>query len=439
MKVKKVELIVPAISEKYRNQKKALTPPLGLAMIAALTPSDVEVSITDENISEIDFEQKPDLVGITTLTITSQRAYDIAKQFKDRNKEVKVVLGGIHASMLPDEARKHADAVVIGEAEEIWPELIEDLKKTGTLKKEYKKNNRPNLDNLPLPRRDLFIPGRYIFPNTIATTRGCPYSCSFCTVTSYFGHSYRCRPVQEVVKEIETLNKNEIIIFVDDNIVGKPDYAKELFKALIKYKIKWASQASVTIGEDKNDELLELAAESGCIDLLIGFESLYQPNLVSVSKKINTSKEKKPHELYEKIIRNIHSKGIGIHGFFIFGFDGDDENTFESTVRFAQKMRLESAQFDILTPYPGTNIHKSFDRDGRIVTKDWSQYGHDLMFVPKSMSREKLQKGRTLAWRKFYSLLSICRRIGVIHPNWLKFWVLNLFYFYQIHVLRKLH
>ena len=424
----KLELIVPATHKNGRKQKKAILPPLGLATVAALTPPDVEVSLTDENVAVIDFQKEIDLVGITALTHTAQRAYDIADTFRARG--VKVVLGGMHPSILPEEASQHADAVVIGEAEGIWPNLIEDFK-ANRLQRIYQQHERPSMLNLPIPRRDLFVKGAYFVRNTISATRGCPYSCSFCVVTSFFGHTYRCRPVEEVVKEIETLNHKKVIVFVDDNIVGNPKFAKELFQALIPYKIKWVGQASVTVAKD--DELLKLAAASGCIDLFIGFESLSPANLAAVGKKINTVDE------YENVIRKIHSYGIAIHGFFMFGFDEDDEDTFKRTVRFAKKMRLESAQFDVLTPYPGTKLHETLDKAGRIVTKDWSQYGYDLMFELKSMSRDMLQNGRTRAWREFYSLPSIWRRIGVLRRNLLIFWAVNLYYHYQIHWRRTLH
>ena len=424
----KVELVVPAPRNSHRKRAKSILPPLGLATVAALTPPEVEVSLTDENVTVIDFQKQIDLVGITALTITAKRAYEIADTF--RAKGVKVVLGGIHPSILPEEASQHADAVVIGEAEGIWPNLIEDFK-ANKLQKIYQQHQRPSMLNLPIPRRDLFVKGAYLLRNTISTTRGCPYSCSFCTVTSFFGHTYRCRPVAEIIKEIETLNHKKLIVFVDDNIVGNPPFAKELFQALIPYKIKWVGQASVTVAND--DELLKLAAASGCIDLFIGFESLSPANLAAVGKKINTVDE------YENVIRKIHSYGIAIHGFFMFGFDEDDEDTFKRTVRFAKKMRLESAQFDVLTPYPGTKLHETLDKAGRIVTKDWSQYGYDLMFELKSMSRDMLQNGRTRAWCEFYSLPSIWRRIGVLRRNLLIFWAVNLYYHYQIHWRRTLH
>jgi len=424
----KLELIVPATHENQGKPKKARLPPLGMAVIAALTPSDVEVPLTDENVAPINFQKEVDLVGITSLTSTSQRAYKIADAFRAIGK--KVVLGGIHPSILPEEASQHADAIVIGEAEGIWPGVIADFK-ANKLQKIYRQNVRPSLVDLPNPRRDLFAKSSYYFTNTIFTTRGCPYSCSFCTVTSFFGHTYRCRPVAEVINEIKTLNRKKLFVFLDDNIVGNPKYSKELFRALISLKIKWVGQCSLTIAKD--DELLNLAADSGCVDLFIGFESLTASNVTAVGKKINAVDE------YETIIKKLHNAGIGVHGFFIFGLDGDDANSFKRTVRFAQKTRLESAQFDILTPYPGTAIFESLDKEGRILNKDWSQYGHDLMFEPKSLSREILQEGRTWAWREFYSLSSIWKRIGVGHPDLFFFWGANLYYYYQVHRLRTLH
>ena len=424
----KVQLIVPATHKNRKKSGKVILPPLGMATIAALTPPEVEVSLVDENVTRIDYLKDVDLVGITSLTSTSQRAYEIADTFRAMGK--KVVLGGIHASVLPEEAIQHADAVVIGEAEGIWPELIADFQKN-KLQKFYHQSERPSLNGLPHPRRDLFSKKSYYFNNTIYTTRGCPYSCSFCTVTSFFGRTYRCRPVEEVIAEIKTLNRKKHFIFLDDNIVGNPKYSKELFRALIPLKIKWVGQCSVTIAKD--DELLKLAAASGCVDLFIGLESLSPDSLKAINKKTNSVDE------YDVVVKKLHDAGIGIHGFFIFGLDGDDVDSFQRTVRFAQKARLESAQFDILTPYPGTAIFASLEKEGRILTKDWAQYGHDHMFKPKVLSREILQEGRQWAWREFYSLPSIWKRIGGRHHDSLLFWVANFYYYYQVHRLRTLH
>ena len=411
----RLRLIAPAVPGNSQKLKKVLVPPLGLATVAALTPPDIEVSLTDENIAAIDFQEETDLVGITVLTITAQRAYEIADIFRARG--IKVVLGGIHASFLPDEAGQHADAVVIGEAEQTWPKLLDDLK-ANSLQKIYKQGERLPLLNLPIPRRDLFTKGAYLIRNTLAATRGCPYSCSFCSVSSFFGRTYRCRPVEEVIKDLNTLSRAKYIFFVDDNIVGNPKFAKELFCAMIPYKLKWFGQASVTIAKD--NELLELAAASGCIGLLIGFESIYPPSLATVAKSINEVDE------YEEIIRKIHSKGIGIHGFFITGLDEDNEDVFKRTVRFAQKMRLESAGFAYPMPLPGTDFHHSLDKEGRIITKEWSRYADEIVFEPKLMSRDALKRGHDWASKEFFTLLSIWKRVGLARRNLVLLWAINL-------------
>jgi radical SAM superfamily enzyme YgiQ (UPF0313 family) len=386
-------------------------------MVAAMTPPEVEVSLTDENVAVVDFQKETDLVGITALTITAQRAYEIAEGFRARG--VKVILGGAHPSALPEEASQHADAVVVGEAEGIWPNLLEDFK-SNRLQRVYRQRERPSLLNLPIPRRDLFAKGAYYVTNTISATRGCPFSCSFCSVTSFFGHTYRCRPVEEILKEIETLNRDKLVAFVDDNIAGNPKFAKELFRALVPYRIKWVAQASVTVAGD--DELLKLAAASGCQALFVGFETLSQANLAAVCKRANTVDE------YQTVIRKIHSRGIAIHGFFVLGLDEDQEDVFGRTVRFAQKMRLEGAQFAWPVPYPGTALCESSDEAGRTATKDWSQYESNLVFKPKLMSPEALQKGRDWVWCEFYSLPSILRRVGLAHRNLMPIWSVNLHY-----------
>jgi len=405
----RIELIAPARKEFLTKSKRFLSfaPPLNLATIAALTPPEIEVAITDENVSSIDFNRAVDLVGITVVTPTAFRAYEIADAFRARG--VKVVLGGIHPTMLPEEASQHADTVVLGEAEEIWHDLIEDFK-AGELKSVYHKCRRPSLCGLPLPRRDLFARKGYVLRNTVSTTRGCPFSCSFCSVTSFFGHTYRSRPVNEIMQEIDSFDSRMPIFFVDDNITGNPRRAKQLFSALIPYKIKWVGQASINMAEDT--ELLELAAASGCLCMFIGFESIYLANIASVGRKLADV------DCYEQAISRIHSHGIGIFGSFIFGLDHDDQDVFERTVRFAQKVKLEGAQFNLFVPYPGTKGYEDLDRDGRILTKDWSQYHMDtLVFEPRLMSSKTLQEGHEWAWREFYSLSSILKRVRVVRPS----------------------
>jgi len=393
-------------------------PPLSLAVVAALTPPGTEVSIIDEHVEPIDLDASADLVGITATTQTVTRAYKIADAFRARG--VKVVLGGIHPSVLPEEAAQHADAVVVGEAEETWPQLVADFK-AGRMRSLYRADRHPSLAGLPVPRRELFGRGRYLIPDTVYTTRGCPYGCAFCSVTSFFGGSYRWRPVNEVVKEIEGVPDRRLILFVDDNVVGHRGYSRELFRALMPLKLRWIGQASMTIARD--EALLAEAAASGCLGLFLGIESISPANLESVGKRQNVVEE------YEAAIRRIHSHGISVLGSFIFGFDHDTEEVFEATVRFAQRARLESAQFAILTPYPGTATFSSLEREGRLLTKDWSQYREDrVVFEPRLMSRERLLEGWNWAWKEFYSLGSIWSRVGLSHP-WLPMvWAVNLNY-----------
>jgi len=361
-----------------------------------LTPKDVEITLVDEHIDEIDFEEKVDLVGITSLTVTAPRAYEIADEFRKRG--IKVVLGGIHASALPQEAIRHADAVVMGEAENLWPQVIEDFTKEG-LKKFYQSSQKPNLENLPLPRRDLLQGKRYVTKNFIQTTRGCPFDCDFCSVSMFFDKRHRFRPVEDVIKEIAGL-KGKFIVFADDNIVAQTTYAKDLFKALVPVKKKWASQAALTMAQD--EELLRLAAESGCEWVYIGFESLSDIGLKKFKKYINL----------KEAIKRIKSYGIRVEGSFVFGFDSDDEKVFEKTLKFAQESRLDAATFHLLTPLPGTKLYEKLEKEKRIVERDWSKYNFStVVFEPRQMTKRELQEGVRWAMREFYSLFSITKRL----------------------------
>lgn len=386
-------------------------------MLAALTPPDVEVSICDENLSPIDLQEDVDLVGITAVTQTAGRAYEIADAF--RAKGTKVVLGGMHPSALPGEASQHADAVVIGEAELVWASLCDDYRQK-RLRAIYRAEMLHSLVDLPMPRRDLFAKEGYAIRNSISTTRGCPFDCSFCSVSAFYGRAYRHRPIDEVVQEVRTLDcGNDLIFFVDDNIFGNPRWAKELFRALMPLKVKWFSQGSINMARDH--ELLQLASASGCVAMFIGLESLSRQGLESIGKKVNLAAD------YEQAIDAIHSHGISILGAFIFGLDSDDENVFERTVSFAKRVRLEAAQFAILTPYPGTSLRQKMESEDRILTNDWSQYNTaHVVFRPKLMSPQTLQMGRDWAWREFYSLNSIWQRLGLRHPHLMTLYALNL-------------
>lgn len=415
----RVHLIAPCREEALRSRTKAsVAPPLGLAILASVTPGDVEVSLTDENLTPLDFQRPADLVGITASTHTATRAYQLADYF--RAQGMKVVLGGMHPTALPAEAGQHADAVVVGEAEDVWGQVLADVQ-DGRIQPFYRGQKRLHLAGLPGPRRDLFQREGYLFPDTIYTTRGCPYGCTFCAVTSFFGGTYRSRPVAEVLAEVEGLRDRRLVFFVDDNIAAHRGRAKQLFRALAPYKLAWIGQAPVSIAKD--EDLLAQAAASGCLALFIGFESVSPASLSAVGKKSNVVEE------YEEAIRRIHARGIAIFGGFIFGLDHDTEDVFEKTVRFAQRARLEGAQFNVLTPYPGTPLSADLEREGRILTRDWAQYrGDRVVFAPRLISARRLQEGHDWAWREFYSLGSIWGRVGLSHPRRLLMWALNLNY-----------
>ncbi len=405
----KIRLIDPALKDiSFEHTGKELKsfwfPHLSLAMVAAITPSDVEVAITDENVDTVDFDEDVDLVGLTAMTMHAPRAYEIAQKFRSRG--VPVVMGGIHASTLSEEVKEHVDAVVIGEAENIWGNLIDDFKK-GNLKPYYRAESYCSLKNLPVPRLDLLKKKSYMASNCVQTTRGCPFDCSFCSVSQFFGKTYRMRPVEEVVSEVKSLDDG-FVIFIDDNIVGNPKYAKELFRALIPLKITWGSQGSLTMVKDK--ELLELAAKSGCVSMFIGIESLSENNLAMVNKKFNKPKE------YAQSIKKIHDYGIMVNGAFIFGFDHDDETIFEKTVEFVEENRIEVATYHILTPLPGTKLFRQLETEGRIFERRWEKYnGSYALYRPRLITEKTLEKGYNWAYQKTYSYKSIAKR--VLYPH----------------------
>ncbi|RLE14573.1 B12-binding domain-containing radical SAM protein [Candidatus Aerophobetes bacterium] len=431
----KIELIAPTWTEKVqtkraKREKVFKIPPLGLLNVAAVTPRDIKVTLTDENIEPIDFEKDVDLVGITTVTSAAPRAYEIARQFRKRG--VPVVLGGPHVSVLPEEALQHASAVVVGEAEGAWEKLLEDFVKGGEkgLKKIYKNEKLPDLSKVPFPRWDILKRDRYIADKVLHLTRGCPYNCSFCSVTQLFGRKIRCRPIDKVVDFIkENIGKGlkgRLFVFLDDNIMGNKRYAKELFRSLIPLKIIWMSQSSINAAYDK--ELLDLAARSGCKALFIGLESVSEGALKEVGKRQNKV------EFYEEAIKRFHRYGIFIHGAFIFGMDAHDRSIFKITVDFVNKVKLDSVQYSILTPLPGTRFYKEMEKEGRIIDRDWSNYdcGH-VVFRPKKMSPAELDKGFAWSYVNSLSFYSIFKRMSGVFSGgrWkygLPLFIFNLLY-----------
>jgi radical SAM superfamily enzyme YgiQ (UPF0313 family) len=383
---------------------------LALPTIAALTPEDIEVSITDENIEQINFDKDVDLVGVTCNTWLAPRAYEIADEFRKRG--VIVVLGGIHPSMLPYEAIHHADGVVIGEAENVWRNLIEDFRKN-KLQLFYKSSQLPKLENLPIPRWDLLKNERYFY-HTIQTTRGCPYDCEFCTVKAMSGGKYRYKPVKDMIKEVETLLdiEKKLFFFVDDNFIGERKHTKELLRELVSLKIVYFAQVSINLAKD--EELLSLLAESGCRKVVIGFESLVNANLRQMGKDKSYKIEQ-----YAEDIMKIQSFGIEIQGFFIFGYDFDDETVFEKTVNFIKCTNLVLPNLSILTPLPGTRLFQRFDKEGRLLYNDWQKYdGRHVCFNPKLMSPGALKNGYNWAMQQVSSYEAIFKRLRGVWNLW---------------------
>ncbi|MFC2046099.1 B12-binding domain-containing radical SAM protein [Chloroflexota bacterium] len=404
----KLHLVAPSRSKARYLFGKETFPPLGFMSLAAYTPRDIEVRVINENVERIDFSDIPDLVGITTMTATAARAYEIAARY--RTLGVPVVLGGIHASMLPEEALEHADSVVVGEAETVWPGLLADAD-AGRLEPVYRSEGFIDFKRPRIPRRDVLDLSRYWFPNTVQTARGCPHDCSFCSVKLFSGRRIRCRDVENVLAEVESLPKSpllrkKLVAFVDDNIGAKPSRAKELFKALIPMNIVWGSQACITFAND--EELVALAAESGCRALLIGLETLSPEALVEVNKRQNKVEE------YENALRTLKQHGILVIGTFILGLDSDDELVFSKTLDFAERNELMLAQFGILSLYPGTRLHQRLLDEKRVEPTFWSTpfWENRPVFEPKRMSWETLCEGTYQMGQSFYSYRSIFKRLS---------------------------
>ena len=401
---KKALLIFPREKGiKFSNDTLYPFPMLGLTLLASLFPEHYEVKIINEAIEEIDFNADVDLVGITSLTCVIKRAYVVADRF--REKGVKVILGGVHASLLPDEAKEHADSVLIGEAEGVLHQILNDFE-TGTLEPFYKNREWPDLKGNPHPRRDLL--GKTYSPlfKVIETTRGCPNRCEFCAVPIMNGKRYRVRPLEEVDQELSSIvkKKGEYLFLADDNVTARRDYALDLFNLFKHYEVKWMGFSTVQIAKD--EELLKKAQESGCISLFIGFESLLQENLDDVSKRFVLTKES------SDLIRTIQAHRIGIQGSFIFGFDGDDPSIFKKTIEFVQRNNIELPTFSILTPFPGTPLQKRLEEEGRIFDRDWSQYDMShVVFIPKKMTIRELQEGYLWAQKYACAPRSIFKRL----------------------------
>lgn len=378
-------------------------PSLSLAVVAAATPEKWETVLHDEGFGPVDLSDPADVVALTGMTAQATRAYEIADAFRARGKTV--VMGGFHASNLPAEALRHVDAVVVGEAESVWPRLLSDLEE-GRLQKVYRPDGPVDTASIPRARRTIFDGKGYLLTNTVQTTRGCPYDCEFCSVTAYFGRKYRKRPVEAVLAELAEMKKRgSYAFFVDDNIVVDRTYSLKLFRGMKGLGMKWLSHASLDLAEDP--ELLLAMGESGCIGLFVGFESLDEKALAAMGKKTNHV------ATYLDAVKAFRDSGIGILGSFVLGLDGDGPDVFERTLRFCEEARLPAAIFPILTPYPGTKVRERLLAEDRILSSDWRNYDMEhVNFRPKGMTVEELQAGYDFLMKEFYSFGSMWRRLS---------------------------
>lgn len=392
----------------YRHRggifKKSLRyQPLTLTTLAAYIPAELNATVTliDEGIQDVDLNLDFDLVGLTVISGCAMRAYELARHF--RAKGSKVVLGGPHVTLVPEDASPHADAVVVGYAEDTWPQLLRDFA-AGCLKKRYEPEGRVDLSGRPFARRDLLPGNRYLTSAVFEATRGCVHDCDFCVVPAAWGRKPFQKPVEEVCEDIRRVGQRKII-FVDLNLIADRQYAARLFEALIPLKINWFGLSTVLLGSDP--ELLALAARSGCSGLLMGLESI-NPQALKLSRKgFNTPEE------YAALVDNLHRHGITLMGCFVFGSDFDSPETFMETARFAVKAGIDLPRFAISTPFPGTTLYKRLEQEGRILTRNWELYdGQHVVFQPKTMSADELYAGHEAAWKYTYRFSSIARRLG---------------------------
>jgi radical SAM superfamily enzyme YgiQ (UPF0313 family) len=407
----KILLIEPTLmlNRHYREKLVFTLEPLSLARLAGLTPPDVEVEIFDERIEDIDFDRPCDLVGISVRTFNARRAYQIAAEFRRRG--VIVILGGFHPSLLPEEAGQHADAVLVGEAEHSWFTIIEDVRR-GRLKSLYQAKANLPFESVPT-NRQLLSGKRYLPVTLMEITRGCPHDCGFCSVTQFYHGHFRHRPINEVLEEVRA-NPKPLYLFADDNITANTTYAKELFRALISLKIRWISQASITVSFDS--ELMDLIEASGCAGLLVGVESIAQENLKQVNKKWNMAGAS-----YETALEAFRQRHIPVMASFIVGLDDDTPEKLDALLEFAVNQQFFAALFNMLTPFPGTQLYTDYVNQGRMLQPQWwvdEEYRFGVpAFQPRLMSRDTLAEKRMEMYKRFYGAGSLLHRVMNIQSN----------------------
>lgn len=419
--MKKLTLIMPSIGRKP-GQKYISTwqmEPLVLAVLAALTPPDWEITIQDDRIEPIDPDQPADLVGITVETYTARRAYQIAAAYKKRG--VPVVMGGYHPSLCPDEVEKYADAIVVGPAESVWANLLSDLVK-GCLKKRYTGTFDFAWQGT-FPKREVFKDKKYLPLALVEFSRGCSHHCSFCSITAFSKGKHYFRPPEEVAEEIRRTGQ-KIVFLIDDNIAANPEAVIALCKALKPLKIKWVTQISVEAAADP--DLTRTLADGGCVGVLIGFESLRSDLLCSLNKQSNESVA-----LYERSLAELKRNNISVYATFLFGIDGDSVSSFPRTLEFALKHQFFLVAFNHMVPFPGTPLYAKLAAQGRMISKAWwleesFKFGQ-VPYRPMMLPPEELAEACRQYRRKFYSTRSIIRRALAPRTNMQSLATLSLF------------
>lgn len=388
------------------KQRRLYLPGLTLPMLAAVTPRDVDLRLVSETVHDIPYDEPWDLVGLTGMGSGIVRAWQIGDEFRRRG--VPVVIGGIAASLAdPSLSLAHADSVVIGEAEETWPLVLEDAA-AGRLQQIYRMTKPPPIESLPLPRYDLMDASRFGRWRPVQATRGCPFTCSFCSITAFFDQGYRKRPIDQVLRDVREAKKygSRYIAFIDDNIGVDWDYCEALFRALIPEKIIWMSQCTLHISEHPN--MMELARRSGCQLLSFGIESTNPESLKTIDKEWNRP------ERYAEAVRAIRRYGIDVSTEMIIGLDEDDVSVFQRTYDFIMDNRISIPRVHILTPVPGTPLYAEMGEAGRLLSTEFGRFsGGQVVFRPRNFTPEELQAGYWKLYERLFSWGSILRRVGL--------------------------
>jgi radical SAM superfamily enzyme YgiQ (UPF0313 family) len=401
--------------------------PLTLTTLASLIPPELnaQVEILDEGVEEIDIDQvHADLVGITATTGNARRAYELADRLRARS--IPVVMGGPHVTLVPDDVQSHVDSVVVGYAEDTWPELLRDFV-AGQMKPRYTMSSDLSLANRPFPKRELVKRHGYITTHVFETQRSCIHACEFCVAPAAWGNKPFYKPVEDVIADIEQ-HYDRRILFIDLNLINDHDYAARLFEALIPLEVDWFGLTTTLLNRDK--PLLELVARSGCSGLLMGFESISRDNQKIMKKGFNSPEE------YRAITDELHRFEITLMACFTFGLDHDTTDVFMETARFAVEASIDLPRYAIVTPFPSTALFRRLEAEGRILTRNWDLYdAQHVVFQPKRMTPEQLYAGHEQAWKYTYSLPNMVRRFlgsRIQVPVW---WVTNMGYrFYAYHL-----